>query len=236
MQLFYSENIDSNTIILNEEESRHCGKVLRKKNGDTIEVVDGKGNYYRCIITDEHYQKVVAAIHERIKNWQVKPYQVSLAVAVAKNHDRFEWLCEKVTEIGVNTIIPIITERTELKQIKIERLEKILLSATKQSGKSLMPTIQKPISFNDFLQNLNAYKNHNKFIAWCETDESVHLKNLYQANQDAIILIGPEGDFTDNEVAEAQKQEFMAVNLGSNRLRLETAAVVACHIVNLMNE
>lgn len=236
MQLFYSENIDNNTIVLNEEESRHCGKVLRKKNGDIIEVVDGKGNYYEAIIIDENYHKVVASIYERISNWKVKPYQVSLAVAVAKNHDRFEWLCEKVTEIGVNTIIPIITERTELQQIKKERLEKILLSAMKQSGKSLMPVLQKPIFLNNFLQGIAEYNNHQKFIGWCETDESVHLKNLYQTNENALILIGPEGDFTDSEVTLAQQQGFKAVNLGSSRLRLETAAIVACHIVHLCNE
>lgn len=236
MQLFFSDTIEGDTIFLNEEESKHCGKVLRKKNGDMIEVIDGKGNYYQAIIADENYHKVTANIHKTIHQWHVKPYEVAMAVAIAKNPDRFEWLCEKITELGVHHIIPIITERTEAQKIKRERVEKILLSATKQSGKSLLPKLHEPIQFVDFIKNTKAYSHFEKYIAWCETSETQHLQHLYHKEKNVLLVIGPEGDFTEKEILLAIEQQFVTVSLGESRLRLETAAMVACHIVHLCNE
>lgn len=236
MQLFFSDAINGNTIILNEEESKHCGKVLRKKNGDLIEVIDGKGNYYEAIITDENFKKVVAEIQHNIQQWQVKPYKVALAVAITKNVERFDWLLEKISELGVNHIIPLITERTETHKIKRERLEKILLSGIKQSGKALLPKLYAPIKFSNFIQSVELFKEYEKYIAWCEADTSQHLKSLYHSGKNALVVIGPEGDFTEKEIIMAQRENFKSVSLGNNRLRVETAAMVACHIVHLCNE
>jgi 16S rRNA (uracil1498-N3)-methyltransferase len=236
MQLFYSENITGNIIILNEEESKHCGRVLRKKLHDEIEVIDGKGNYFKAVIIDENFKEVIAEIKETVSNWKVNNYSITIAMALSKNPERFEWFCEKAAEIGVNEIIPIVTTRTEKKQFKPERIQKILLSAIKQSGKALLPTIQPEISFKDFLKNNAKYSSYQKYIGWCETGLDIHLKNKYTKGYNAIILIGPEGDFTKEEVDVAITENYLPVSLGNSRLRMETAGIVACHIVNLLNE
>jgi 16S rRNA (uracil1498-N3)-methyltransferase len=236
MQLFYSNQISKTDIILDEEESKHCVKVLRKRAGDIIQVVDGKGNYYEAIINDDNNKKTVARIQFTIANWNVKSFRICMAVSLAKNPDRFEWFCEKATEIGVNEIIPLIAERTEKRKLNTARIEKILLSAMKQSGKALLPVLKKEVLLVDLLKNINAYNDYQKFIGWCETGDEKHLKKMYRKGNDVLMLIGPEGDFTRDEVNAAVQHNFIPVSLGKSRLRLETAGIVACHIVNLLND
>ncbi len=236
MQLFFSQNILDNIITLDEEESKHCTKVLRKKAGDEIEVVDGKGNYYIATISEDNFKSVTAVVKETILNWKVNHFKVVIAMALSKNPDRFEWFCEKATEIGVNEIIPVVTERTEKRQFKPERIQKILLSAMKQSGKALLPKLYDVVTFSELIKQTENYSDFDKFIGWCETGEEKHLKHLYNKGNNAYILIGPEGDFTKQEVTAATMQDFQPVSLGKSRLRMETAGVVACHIVNLGNE
>jgi 16S rRNA (uracil1498-N3)-methyltransferase len=236
MQLFFSKDIDGKKIFLNEDESKHCIKVLRKKSGDLIDVIDGNGNYFIARIENAAFKATEAIIVERRKNWNISPYKISIAVSISKNPERFEWFCEKATEIGIHQIIPIIAERTESKKIKIERINKILISAMKQSGKALLPEIIEPVKFPDFIKSDEKYTDYRKFIAWCETKEERHLKNYYKKGEHALILIGPEVDFTNDEVTAAKQSNFIPVSLGKSRLRLETAGIVACHIVNLLND
>jgi len=210
--------------------------VLRKKTGDEIEVVDGKGNYFRASIADDNFKKASAIIIEKTERWHVQPYRVSVAISLAKNNDRFEWFCEKASEIGVNEIIPLIAERTESRKLKTDRIHKIIISAMKQSGKALLPELKNEIALKDFYNTIRQYAEHQKFMGWCETGEEQHLKNLYQKGNDVLILIGPEGDFTNDEVDAAIQKGFIPISLGKSRLRLETAGIVACQIVNLLNE
>lgn len=236
MQLFYSENIIDNLIALDEEESKHCTKVLRKKVGDSIEVVDGKGNYYTATVAEDNFKAVTAVVNSTTRNWRVNNYKIVMAMALSKNPDRFEWFCEKATEIGVDEIYPVVTERTEKRQFKPERIQKILLSAMKQSGKALLPKLHDVVDYSALVKQSENYNNHQKFIGWCETGEEKHLKHLYEKGSSTFILIGPEGDFTKQEVDMAIAHHFQPVSLGNSRLRMETAGVVACHIVNLGNE
>jgi 16S rRNA (uracil1498-N3)-methyltransferase len=236
MQLFFSEIILDNVITLDEEESKHCTKVLRKKVGDTIEVVDGKGNYYTATIAEDNFKAVMAVVKSTTKNWRVKNYKIAIAMALSKNPDRFEWFCEKATEIGVDEIFPVVTERTERRQFKPERIHKILLSAMKQSGKALLPKLHDVVDYSMLIKQSGKYNHYQKFIGWCETDEGKHLKHLYEKGNSTLVLIGPEGDFTKQEVDMAIARHFQPVSLGHSRLRMETAGVVACHIVNLGNE
>jgi 16S rRNA (uracil1498-N3)-methyltransferase len=159
MQLFFSENIIDNIITLDEEESKHCTKVLRKKTGDAIEVVDGKGNYYVATIAEDNFKSVSAVVKDTLPNWKVNNFKVVIAMALSKNPDRFEWFCEKATEIGVDEIIPVITERTEKRQFKPERIQKILLSAMKQSGKALLPKLHEVLTFSALIKHTENYSN-----------------------------------------------------------------------------
>lgn len=235
MQLFFVDDIKGAIITLNEQESKHCIKVMRRRRGDMIEVVDGKGNYYLAQISDDNLRQVRATIHQIVKNWRAKSFKIKLAVSLASHTDRFEWMCEKATEMGVNEIVPIIAERTEKKTLNTERVQKILISAIKQSGRSFLPVLSPPISLIHFLLNHEDNEGYDKFIAWCGADRQQLLSNAYRKGSDALLLIGPEGDFTPHEVEVAEKKGFRPVSLGSGRYRLETAALIACCIVNLLN-
>ncbi len=230
MQLFYCPELLNNTSFLSYEESVHCIKVLRKKVGDCINLIDGAGGFYEAKITIASQKKVFFNV---IKKWtQPKsPYSLHIAIAPTKNNDRFEWFLEKATEIGIDEVTPIICEHSERKIIKNERMEKIILSAAKQSLKSKLPKINKVTSFNDFM-NKN-YSSH-CFIAHCLTGKKKKLKN--EVVSESTILIGPEGDFSTLEVEIALKNNFIPISLGSSRLRTETAGVIACHTIALHHE
>lgn len=235
MQLFFEPDILDNGQILNPEESNHCIRVLRHREGDSINVLNGKGSRFECLIQEASPKQCRVKIVREEKADRA-PFACHIAVAPTKNLDRFEWFLEKSTEIGIQTITPIITRFSERKVLKPERLDKIITSATKQSMDLWRPVLKPLISFNAFIKESQMLVDYQKFIAHCADGEKKLLKNCYKKGKNAIILIGPEGDFDEMEVKMAQNSGFMAVSLGNKRLRTETAALVACHTIQLINE
>lgn len=232
---FYAPNIIENPI-LPESDSQHCVRVLRMKEGDIIDIIDGKGYRYTCRIIDAHPKRAHVEIIDRISTPLTWSNNIIIAVAPTKHIDRMEWMVEKLTEIGVNQIIPLLCQHSERKEIKVERLEKIAISAMKQSLKATLPTIRPITSVKEIIQNLNTEQ---KYIAYCDTSiPRKLLSNEYVAHKDTIILIGPEGDFSIEEIQLALNNNYQPISLGDNRLRTETAAIVACdtcHIINQIN-
>jgi 16S rRNA (uracil1498-N3)-methyltransferase len=233
MQLFYASNVLGNEIVLDETESKHAIRVLRLNAGDKVQVVDGGGGFYTAEIAESHPKKCKLSILESHEKFGKRKFKLHIAIAPTKNNDRFEWFLEKATEIGIDEITPILCEHSERKTIKPDRLEKILISAMKQSVKAYLPKLKPMVPFNDFIHKNDASQ---KYIAHCNDGEKPHLKNEIEKKENVIILIGPEGDFSMEEVEEAKINGFREISLGPSRLRTETAGVVACHIVNLVNE
>ncbi|MCL6295290.1 16S rRNA (uracil(1498)-N(3))-methyltransferase [Jejuia spongiicola] len=234
MQLFYNPDISESTtqFTFSKEESKHIVKVLRKNVGDTLHITNGKGFLFTAKITIPNINKCIATIVTKAKQTK-RNYNLHLAVAPTKMNDRYEWFLEKATEIGIDSITPIICDHSERKVIKAERYEKILQSAMKQSLSSHLPKLNEAMSFKifikqDFIGDL--------FIAHCEETDRKSLKQELNPNQNVTILIGPEGDFSVKEIEMALSNNFIPVTLGETRLRTETAAVVACHSVAFINE
>ena len=221
-------------IFFSKEESKHIIKVLRKNIGDILEITNGKGSFFTAEITQANPNKCFAKITEEFPQKPLS-YHLHLAVAPTKLNDRFEWFLEKATEIGISEITPIFCERSERKNIKPERFEKIIQSAMKQSLKGFLPILHPAISFKEFVlqQKNNSSK---KYIAHCEDTDRKPLKKEIQAKDSIVILIGPEGDFSEKEITYALTNRFVPITLGESRLRTETAAVVACHSVAFLNE
>ena len=233
-QLFYSETVANNQAVLSEEESRHCIKVLRLKKGDEVYVTDGKGNLYITRIEDPNAKKCMLSIQKLEEKHPLPNHYIHIAIAPTKNIDRIEWFVEKAMEFGVQEISFIQCDRSERKQIKLPRIERIALSAMKQSLKFYLPKIHEMIGYQSFINSLTT--NDQRFIAHLNEGERLFLKNEAVKNQKYCILIGPEGDFTPNEVTLALNNGFKAVSLGQSRLRTETAGIAACHILNIINE
>src|SRR5690606_26586239 len=236
MQLFYNPNISKleKEVTFDKEESRHIVKVLRMKEGDTFKITNGKGSFFSAEMINANPKGcLVKILSEEMQ--QPLPYQLHLAVAPTKLNDRYEWFLEKATEIGISEITPIICDHSERKTIKPERYEKILQSAMKQSLKAYLPILNEAVSYKDFI---NSEKNSEglKCIAHCEETDKKSLKSVLKTNQKFTILIGPEGDFSSEEIELAKQAGFIPVTLGESRLRTETAAVVACHSVAFVNE
>ena len=233
MNLFYQPEIDlkSAKIVFDKEESRHITKVLRNKVGDLIYSTNGMGQLVKGRL-ESITPKVCTAKIEAIETHAPLPYTFHLAVAPTKNNDRFEWFLEKATEIGIDEITPIICDRSERKVIKPERMEKVLQSAMKQSMQAYLPKLNPAVTYNEFIEQ---EREGLLFIAHCEDDEKMELKRRVAPDKDITILIGPEGDFSRNEIDKAYEKGFLPVSLGQNRLRTETAAIVACTTVNLIN-
>ncbi len=232
MHLFYIPDISTEVILLPPEESAHCVKVLRLKTGDTIHLTNGKGGLFKTEIVIDHPKKCVLKIVESRENVGKRNYNLNMAVAPTKNISRFEWFLEKGTEIGVADITPILCTHSERKIIKPVRLNKVITAAIKQSLQAYHPDLKEIQSFKNFILTAEADQ---KFIAYCSENYRDHLKDKYTKGKDVIVLIGPEGDFSPAEVETAIKNGYQPVSLGPGRLRTETAAVVACHIVNLVN-
>lgn len=234
MELFYSNDIDGSVCRLDADESGHCVKVLRHREGDSINVIDGEGNLYRCRLSDASPKAAVAMVEEVIRDWGVHPYDLTMAVCPTKNNERYEWFAEKATEMGVDRIVPVIGDHSERKVFKPERLRRIVLSATKQSLKAALPRIEEPVSVSGFIRSC-AGSEALKLIAYCfEGDEKRRsVKDVLEAVADTagkaeiIVLIGPEGDFSESEVRLALASGFQPVHLGPSRLRTETAALAA---------
>lgn len=232
MQIFYAPDIES-TLVLPEEESGHCVRVMRLAEGDEIMITDGKGNFYRTSITNAHPKHCQVEI---TSSWQPeKPWDayIHIAVAPTKNMDRMEWFAEKATEIGIDEITCLNCRFSERKEVKTARLEKILVSAMKQSQKALLPQLN---GMTDFKQFVRQPFNGRKFIAHCEEGEKPLIKFIYRPGENVLILIGPEGDFSPEEIKSAEENGFEAISLGKSRLRTETAALTACHTIHVLNQ
>ncbi len=233
MQLFYNPRLDNSAsqFTFSEEESKHIIKVLRKKEGDILHITNGNGYLFEAKIIDASAKKCKAEIIDTDKRHR-KMYWFHLVVAPTKMNDRFEWFLEKATEIGVNEITPIICENSERKVLKLERMEKVIQSAMKQSLQTFLPKLNPPISYKEYMD-----KTHDGllFIAHCEDEEKLDLKRRVAPDKDITVLIGPEGDFSKTEIKRAYEKGFLPVSLGENRLRTETAAIVACTTVNMIN-
>ncbi|MGZ3776678.1 MAG: 16S rRNA (uracil(1498)-N(3))-methyltransferase [Mucilaginibacter sp.] len=234
MQLFYTPDIDttSSNWALNEEESKHCVRVLRLHAADVIQLIDGKGNFYSAEITDAHPKKTQLKILSVERDPSQRNHYLHIAIAPTKNIERLEWFLEKATEIGIDEISLIICQRSERKDAKIDRLNKIITSAIKQSIKAWHPVLNEPIIFNKIL---STQFDGQKFIAHCEPGDKLNLKEELRPLGRYLILVGPEGDFTPKEIEDAIKNDFKGITLGKSRLRTETAALEACFEVNFLN-
>ena len=234
MQLFYSPTITESTEIFSfdKEESKHIIKVLRKKDTDILHVTNGLGFLFKTEITLASDSKCTVKIISFEKAPPSK-FRLHLAVAPTKMNDRFEWFLEKATEIGIHEITPIICDHSERKVINIERFDKILLAAMKQSNEVYLPKLNNAVTFKEFI---SLKQEGLKMIAHCEETDKRTLKSVLKPNQELTMLIGPEGDFSEKEIALALDNDFTPVSLGNTRLRTETAAIVACHSVVFINE
>jgi len=234
MQLFYNPSISETekSFVFDKEESKHIIKVLRKKESDILFVTNGLGYLFKTEIALASDSKCTVNILSFEKQEPSK-YHLHLAVAPTKMNERYEWFLEKATEIGIQEITPIICEHSERKIIKTDRFQKIIESAMKQSLHYYIPKLNDPITYKEFIKK--EYSGQ-KFIAHCEETDKKALKKELKTNENVLILIGPEGDFSVKEILMALDNKYIPVSLGETRLRTETAAIVACHSVALLNE
>lgn len=232
MQIFYTPDIAVNQE-LPEEEAGHCIRVLRLSEGDEILLTDGKGFFYKAAISRAHPKHCEVAILESREQPPLWNFHLHVAVAPTKNMDRMEWFAEKATEIGINAITCLNCRFSERREVKPARLEKILVSAMKQSQKATLPLLTGMTDFKAFVKQPFEGR---KFIAHCEEAEKKLLKQLYHPRENALVLIGPEGDFSPEEIELALQQGFEPISLGESRLRTETAALVACHTIHVLNQ
>lgn len=232
MHVFYTPDIQQNSE-LPEEEAQHCTRVLRLTTGDEITLTDGKGNFYQAEITAATNKRCFVSIKETVFQEPLWPCHLHIAMAPTKNMDRNEWFAEKATEIGFDELTFLNCRFSERKVIKTERIEKILVSAIKQSLKARLPRLNEMIDFDTFISQEFSGQ---KFIAHCYEGEKPLLKDSLRKGEDALILIGPEGDFSKEEVEKAVQKGFIPISFGKSRLRTETAALVACHTMNLINQ
>ena len=234
MQLFYAADFTAPEYMLSEEESRHAVKVLRLSEGDTLHITDGRGSLYRCEVVSAHQKHCLVRVVEHFEEFEKLTYRLTMAVAPTKNIDRYEWFLEKATEIGVAEFIPLLSEHSERKVIKAEREEKVITAAVKQSLKAYHPVLADITPFSEVVCKNFAGR---KFIAHCNdaVKEKKYLASTLHKGEDVLILIGPEGDFSPEEVQLAVANGFEEITLGTQRFRTETAAVVAVDMVSIVN-
>jgi 16S rRNA (uracil1498-N3)-methyltransferase len=233
MHIFYTPEISGNGYVLDETESKHAVKVLRLNRGDKITLVDGRGGFFTAEIADPNPKRCSVQVISSTLNYGLTNFEVHIAIAPTKNIERMEWFLEKATEIGVTRVTPLLCRYSERKEIKHDRLEKVMVSAMKQSLKAYLPKLDELTKFNELI---NQPFSGQKFIAHCDDQHRDLLRNLVEPNRDYLILIGPEGDFSSEEIEMAMQAGFLPVSLGNSRLRTETAGVVACHTFNLLNQ
>ncbi|WP_207421962.1 16S rRNA (uracil(1498)-N(3))-methyltransferase [Desertivirga brevis] len=231
MHLFYTPDITGGTYTLNEEESKHCIRVLRLDRNDIVQLIDGKGGLFSAQITDPNPKRTSLEVIDAKREFGKRNHYLHIAIAPTKNIERVEWFLEKATEIGIDEITPILCERSERKEVKLDRLNKIITSAMKQSLKAYHPKLNPLSKYN---QAIRSVKN-DKFIAHCLDEHKHELRFSLQPGGNYTIFIGPEGDFSPEEIALAKSNDFKAISLGSSRLRTETAALEACFEVNFLN-
>lgn len=234
MQIFYAPGIKSDSYTLDEMESRHCIRVMRMTRGSGVKLIDGNGNLYEGEISDPDPKKCIIKIKEVKYGFEKKNYRLHIAISPLKNTDRFEWFIEKSVEIGLDEITPIICKLTEKQSVKLERTENIIISAMKQSLKAFKPVINEPVSFEEFIKQSD---NSVKMIAHCR-NQPVRIKISEACNkgESVTIMVGPEGDFSEDEVTSAVDNGFKPVHLGNSRLRTETAGIAACHSIYFINQ
>jgi 16S rRNA (uracil1498-N3)-methyltransferase len=236
MNLFYDPNLPGAPplpcyFILKPDESWHAAKVLRLRPGDGLKITNGKGLLHHARLIKLDTKACEIEIYD-VKMYEPPAYSIHLAVAPVKNMARFEWFLEKATEVGINEITPLICARSEKISVRTERLYKIITSAMKQSLGTFHPKLNEPAGFRDVIEQNNASA---KFIGWCETRKEPLLREVCPPGRNVLVLIGPEGDFTADEVQAAKNAGFVPISLGKNRLRTETAALAACFIVHFVN-
>lgn len=238
MEIFWTEDIAGGICRLGEEESAHCVRVLRHRAGDRINIIDGHGTMYECTLVADSPKGAEARIEQAHQNWGGHPYDLTMAVCPTKNIDRYEWFAEKATEFGVDRIVPVIGEHSERKILKPERMNRILLSAAKQSLKASIPELSETISVRDFIEG-TAGTDALKMIAYCfEDGQQRHsIREVLEKNdaKEVIVLIGPEGDFSREEADAAVAAGYVPVHIGESRLRTETAALASVSMVYYRN-
>ena len=232
MNLFYQPLITENVNHLDEEESRHCSKVLRKKSGDQIYITDGKGCLYNARIINADSRKCTFEVMDKQEE-KARTFSIHIAIAPTKNPDRMEWFVEKSVEFGIDHITLMECDNSERNFLKLDRLRKVAISAMKQSFKRTLPVVDGIKPFKSVVDAVNP--TDQKFVAFVDPDNQLHLKDAATKNGNYFVLIGPEGDFSEVELNLAIQREFQKVSLGSSRLRTETAGIAACHILNLIN-
>ena len=235
MNIFYTPGLAGDVYQLNEEESNHIIRVLRFKRGDYVFLTDGTGNFFEAEITNDNPKGCQLKITETKHEYGKRNYQLHIGIAPTKNIDRFEWFLEKATEIGIDEITPLICDHSERREVKTERLNKVIVAAMKQSVKAYLPKLNPGMSFKEFVsKSFNGLK----FICTVPKTSSGNnlLQNLYKREKDSLILIGPEGDFSEEEIQLSVKNNFVVARLGESRLRTETAGIVACHTISIMNQ
>lgn len=235
MELFYAHSVEGGVCYLDAEESQHCVKVLRHRAGDAVDIIDGLGTLYHCSLTLDSPKGAQARILSQESNWGSHPYHLTVGCCPTKNNDRFEWFVEKATELGIDKIVPLIGDRSERKVYKTDRAARIALSATKQSLKARITEIAEPVSVKEFIHRQS---DGLKLIAYCFEDETHPRRSIMEVLKDykereITVLIGPEGDFSQEEASEAIDAGYIPVHFGASRLRTETAAVTAVEAVYL---
>jgi len=231
LNLFYQPLLPEGKFYLDSLESKHCTKVLRKKNGDYIQITDGRGLLYNAVITRADIHQCSFEVQEKLAE-SPRGFRIHIGISPIKNTDRLEWFVEKAVELGVDEITLIECHHTERSHVKPERLDKLAISAMKQSLKWTLPIISGPEKLSEFIKRSTA---SSKFIAYVDAENPNHLIHMAAPRSNYLILIGPEGDFSKDEVSLALENNFNPVSLGTSRLRTETAGLAACHILNLVN-
>ncbi|PRD47867.1 16S rRNA (uracil(1498)-N(3))-methyltransferase [Sphingobacterium haloxyli] len=237
MHLFYTPTIEPHhtEFMLSEDESKHAVRVLRLTAGDEIYLIDGVGGWYTAKILDPHPKRTTLSILHVAQAYEKPAYYLHVAIAPTKNIDRLEWFLEKATEIGIQEITPIISAHSERKEVKIERLNKVVISAMKQSLKAYLPKINPAISLSQFFQRITTEEYTTKAVAHCADGEKQYLADICSQAGKYLILIGPEGDFSETEIEQALSLGYQPVSLGNSRLRTETAALASCLEIAVLN-
>ena len=232
MELFYSCDINGSLLSLSPEESAHCVRVLRRHAGEAIDVVDGQGTLYHCRLVEASPKNATAEIISSESNWGSHPYKLTMAVCLTKNIERYEWFVEKAVEMGVDVVVPLVGDHSERKVVKKDRLERIVVSAAKQSLKASFPQVSDPVSVHDFIDS--APVDALKLIPYCLEGSKLSMAEaLGDCPREVVAMIGPEGDFSPAEVSYALEHDFRPVHLGQFRLRTETAALAVVAAVYL---
>ena len=231
-QFFYSDHIFDESVILPEDEAHHVLKVLRKNQGDTILIVDGKGGWFETVLESDNINNCKLRIIERKEEFGKPNHYIHIAIAPPKSHDRAEWFVEKAVEIGIQEISFIYTQYSERNNIKLNRIKKRATSSMKQSLKAYLPQINDMIPYRDFIETCS---NSEKYVGYLGNENTDFLSSISKPSNNYCVLIGPEGDFMEEEVEGALRFGFQCISLGKSRLRTETAGLVACHILNFMN-